>query len=80
MERSGVWDEDENRCRFDCLLWTQKTGCVQLNDNTLSVLEQCGQDIKCYHSVIEKVMLELCRKYKGKYNPKDNNCNFEAAD
>ncbi len=30
IEAGGVWDGAEKRCRYDCLTWNEKDGCVLL--------------------------------------------------
>ena len=79
QENGGVWDEKAKRCRYDCLLWTHKTGCVRLYDAVLAALDRCGHDAKCHDHVLEKVLPGLCLKYKGKYDSESNSCNFEET-
>lgn len=79
LENGGVWDEKAKRCRYDCLLWTHKTGCVRLDDAVLAALDRCGHDAKCHDHVLEKVLPGLCLKYKGKYDSESNSCNFEET-
>lgn len=79
LENGGVWDEKAKRCRYDCLLWTHKTGCVWLYDAVLAALDRCGHDAKCHDHVLEKVLPGLCLKYKGKYDSESNSCNFEET-
>ncbi len=30
LENGGVWDGAEKRCRYDCLTWNERDGCVPL--------------------------------------------------
>ncbi len=32
-EYHGVWDGHQNICRYDCLKWTEETGCIPLSTN-----------------------------------------------
>lgn len=70
LENGGVWDEKAKRCRYDCLLWTHKTGCVRLDDAVLAALDRCGHDAKCHDHVLEKVLPGLCRNIKENTIPK----------
>ena len=31
MDLDGVWDDEQKICRYDCLAWSKKTGCVPLD-------------------------------------------------
>ena len=77
LENSGVWDEQENRCRKECLTWNVRTGCVELSADVLEKLDQCGNNLRCHDDVLRKIIPQLCQKYRGTFDQESGSCDFE---
>ena len=44
----GVWDDEYRVCRFDCVHWNEKDGCILLSDEELEdyVNDYCNREGK----------------------------------
>ena len=39
-EDGGVWDEERQECRQDCLTWSWETGCVPITEENIDTKEK----------------------------------------
>lgn len=75
-EKGLVWDEDEKRCRDDCLTWVKGKGCIPLETVWQMNEEVCGE-LMCSLNEEMEATWRLCEMYQGALNVKDKMCNYD---
>ncbi len=75
LETGGVWDEEEGRCRQDCLVWNKKFGCIELTAEQVKKMESCRSINK--HCLSIDDFFVICQNNNKAWNLDNKSCRFE---
>ncbi len=73
QDMGQVWDDDERRCRDDCLSWGEEYGCIKLNDTEVNLVRNCRQSRGC---ISREMFKDICLRNQKAYNSHTNICDF----
>ena len=76
-DTGSVWDEYEQRCRNDCLTWTEVHGCIYIDEAYQRLFVACAnKTADCDAEELRRLNIQLCEKYQVARNLEYGYCDF----
>lgn len=77
-DTGSVWDEYEQRCRNDCLTWTEVHGCIYIDEAYQRLFVACAnKTADCDAEELRRLNIQLCEKYQVARNLEYGYCDFK---
>jgi len=75
LDFGNVWDDEENRCRDDCLVWNKINGCVKMTEEQVNLFRKCRYEpAGC---IPESVFDDICLQNNLPLNKTTGECDAE---
>lgn len=74
LDLGGVWDDNEKRCRNDCLTWQKNYGCIKLTPEQIKAFNQCEEKDNCPS---QEVYYDICMRNLKAWDKKNQECYFD---
>ena len=69
IDAGNVWDDDEKRCRDDCLKWNRDYGCIQITEEQRMLFSVNKR-------ISEAVYKDICLSNQKAWNNDKGDCDF----
>lgn len=77
-DTGSVWDDDEQRCRDDCLTWNEIHGCIYIDEAYQKLFVACAsKTADCDVEKLRRLNIQLCEKYRAAWNLGYGYCDFK---
>lgn len=74
-DMGGVWDDNEKRCRNDCLEWNKEYGCILLTPAQIRKMENC--QIEKGPCLSDEDFFEICQNNRKAWDADKKECRFQ---